>query len=278
VLTHAVWWRNPYVVPLPYAIAATTRRVAHRAGAEYLVKEMKAAAARVLGRVRRAIQRSPLDPPTIGRVDSGCALLTLGGTSYGAWTLCTTLLNADSAVYSFGVGEDISFDLALIERFGCVVHAFDPTPRSVVWVESQTLPSLFRMHAVGLAGRDGKAEFYPPENPDHISHSLASRAGRTREPVYVPVKRLSTLMRELGHHNIDLVKMDIEGAEYEALADMLASGIRPRQILVEFHHRFPEIGPAKTEATVKALRRADYRLVHASDQGMECSFVRSEPR
>jgi len=36
---------------------------------------------------------------------------------------------ATAVVYSLGIGEDISFDLALIEKYGARVHAFDPTPK-----------------------------------------------------------------------------------------------------------------------------------------------------
>jgi hypothetical protein len=42
------------------------------------------------------------------------------------------------------------------------------------------------------------------------------------------------------------MKMDIEGAEYEVLDGLLSSPIKPTQLLVEFHHRFPGIGLEKT--------------------------------
>ncbi|HEX7718479.1 MAG TPA: hypothetical protein VF389_01635, partial [Woeseiaceae bacterium] len=46
----------------------------------------------------------------------------------GGWWFHPDTLHIDSIVYSFGIGEDVEFDLFLIERFGLVVHAFDPTP------------------------------------------------------------------------------------------------------------------------------------------------------
>src|SRR5262245_45261334 len=61
------------------------------------------------------------------------------GSEYGGWCICPDSLGPQSVVYSVGVGEDISFDLALIERFGLQVHAFDPTPKSVRWVKQQSL-------------------------------------------------------------------------------------------------------------------------------------------
>lgn len=52
------------------------------------------------------------------------------GTKYGGWIIPVSLINKDSVCYLAGAGEDISFDLALANRFQCTIHIFDPTPRS----------------------------------------------------------------------------------------------------------------------------------------------------
>lgn len=51
------------------------------------------------------------------------------GSDYGGWDVVTTSIDNHSIVYSFGVGEDASFDTALIEKFNLTIHAFDPTPK-----------------------------------------------------------------------------------------------------------------------------------------------------
>ena len=50
-----------------------------------------------------------------------------------------------------------------------------------------------------------------------------------------------------GHDSIDLLKIDIEGFEYEVLEDCLEDRIPIKQICVEFHDFFPEISKAKTK-------------------------------
>jgi len=65
-------------------------------------------------------------------------------------------------------------------------------------------------------------------------------------------------MRELGHVSIDLLKMDIEGAEYDVLADMISQRIPVKQLLVEFHHRWPQIGVGRTKQAIQALNAAGY--------------------
>jgi FkbM family methyltransferase len=195
------------------------------------------------------------------------------GSDYGGWEVAVDGLDHRSIVYSFGIGEDVTFDLALIERFGLTVHAFDPTPRSLRWTREQRLPASLVVHDYGIAARDGAYGFFPPANPDHVSHTILGGASTGGNAIMVPMKRLDTIMRELGHDRVDLLKLDIEGAEYEVIEALELSATRPRQILVEFHHRFPGAGIAKTKAALSALRRTGYRLFAASRSGEEYGFV-----
>src|SRR5258708_325938 len=65
-------------------------------------------------------------------VDLDCQRSFLGN-EHAQWCICPAGLSPESVVYSFGVGQDISFDRELIGCFGVRVHAFDPTPRSIAW-------------------------------------------------------------------------------------------------------------------------------------------------
>jgi len=195
------------------------------------------------------------------------------GSSYGGWTVCPEGLGRGDVVYSFGIGKDITFDLEMIRRFGVTVHAFDPTPESLEWLRGQELPGEFVLHEFGLAAHDGTALFHPPENPDHVSHSMVHRGRPRAPPLEVPVRRLGTLMGLLGHTRIDLLKMDIEGAEYAALEDILRSGIHASQLLVEFHDRFPGIGIERTRGSIEALNASGYKIFSISSSGEEFSFI-----
>ncbi|RWO92684.1 FkbM family methyltransferase [Mesorhizobium sp.] len=195
------------------------------------------------------------------------------GSDYGGWDVVGQILSRGSIVYSFGVGEDASFDVALIQRFGMDVHAFDPTPRAVDWVRGQTLPLQFKLYEYGLADFDGKMLFSPPENPEHVSHSVLERSLGDAQAISLPVKRLTTIMRELGHSRIDLLKMDIEGAEYSVVEDLGRSEIRPKQLLVEFHHRFPTVGAQKSRDAITKLKSLGYGLFSVSSSGEEYGFL-----
>jgi FkbM family methyltransferase len=198
------------------------------------------------------------------------------GTEYGGWSVYPGGFGPDSVVYSAGIGTDISFDLALIERYGVTVHAFDPTPASIVWLEAQQLPARFKWRQVGLAAYDGQASFFPPDNPAFVSHTMLPRAKRGGTAIQVEVRRLSTLMRDLGHDRLDVLKMDIEGAEYGVVDNILASGVDIGQLLIEFHHRFADVGIERTRQTVTKLNAAGYRIFCRSDTGEEYGFIRRD--
>lgn len=196
------------------------------------------------------------------------------GKGLNAWTITPNQLNKNSVVYSFGIGKDISFDLAIIKNFNCTVHAFDPTPKSIEWVKQQHLPNNFFVHAVGLAAYNGKATFFPPENDSHISASIIKKSENKKGAYEVEVRSLGDLMHKHKHDHIDLLKMDIEGAEYDVIDNIIEQKINIKQLLIEFHHRFDGIGILKTIASVNKLRKAGYGLFHVSDIGEEFSFIR----
>ncbi len=201
--------------------------------------------------------------------------LTLGA-DHADWTIHRPPLRPESVIYSMGVGEDISFDLEMIRRCGATVHAFDPTPRSIAWVKRQALPAEFVFHPFGVGEVDGTCSFSPPRDPQHVSHSLVHR-DTTRPAIDVPIYRLATIARMLGHPHIDLLKMDIEGSEYGVIDDLVSSQISVGQLLVEFHHRWPEVGLNRTRQAIRQLNDAGYKIFHVSASGDEYSFLKVDP-
>ena len=197
------------------------------------------------------------------------------GNNYGGFFACPDLLNSNSVVYSFGIGEDASFDEAVVRRHGCEVHAFDPTPRSIEWVKRQKLPSKIHFAGIGISDTSGLVDFYLPKNPEYVSGSMVAQANvNVTEKVTVPMKSFADIAHELGHARIDLVKMDIEGAEYDVIPDLVGAGIPITQILIEFHGRFVEDGTRKTQEAIMALRRGGFEIFAVSKTYQEVSFIR----
>ncbi len=180
------------------------------------------------------------------------------GTPYGGWIIPPNRLHSDAICYLIGAGEDISFDLALIEKFNCPAHIFDPTPRSIEHVlgvkqnisegkpsACSTSPDGFYplyppaladkivLHPVGIWNEDTNLRFFAPPNEAYVSHSLVNLQQSDRF-IEVPVERLKTAMTRAGHPHIDLLKMDIEGAEYQVIESIIADKIDIDILCIEF--------------------------------------------
>lgn len=200
--------------------------------------------------------------------------LTRIGSDYGGYFLDSSILPQDSVIYSAGIGLDISVDLALIRQYCCTVHAFDPTPQVQTWLAAQDLPSEFRFHPVGIADFDGVADFFLPPRPDFLSHSMVASRQYSADSIRVPVKKLSSVMKELGHKRIDVLKMDIEGAEYAVMLDLIRDRIEVGQILVEFHHRLSSIGVKSTRRMLHEFGHYGMDLCHVSPRADVFTLIR----
>lgn len=179
------------------------------------------------------------------------------GTQYGGWYVPVDLLNSTSICYCVGAGEDVSFDLELINNFGCQVFTFDPTIRAREHIEniqinvrsqnsrtvkygvsdyyrcdSDTLANL-HFYPYGLWRESGMVRFYAPKNSSHVSHSIVNLQN-TSDYFEAECRSMEGIMKAMGHKDVTLLKLDVEGAEYEILDSLVAAGIYPRIICVEF--------------------------------------------
>lgn len=199
------------------------------------------------------------------------------GTEYGGFYVNPDLINESSIIYSFGIGEDVSFDRGLIDEYHCMVFGFDPTPKSINWCEQQILPEKFNLLKYGLANTTGRMTFNLPKNKNHVSGSVICHNNvSSMERIDVDMKCFKDIVMELGHDKIDIVKMDIEGSEYDVLESIIMSGVDINQIVVEFHERFFKNGREKTIKALEFLKKNNFLLFAVSDSYEELSFVKKE--
>ena len=157
--------------------------------------------------------------------------LTRIGSAYGGWWIPTNIFPGRFVAYCVGVGTDASFDFGIAEKFDCKVLSLDPSPQSVQWIATVDLPDNCEFHPVGLWNDDVVLTFFY----DRRHAQLSSRdIDGTGEVIELPVKRISTLMREFGDDRIDLLKIDIEGSWREVLEEIIEMPILPTVLMVEF--------------------------------------------
>jgi FkbM family methyltransferase len=200
------------------------------------------------------------------------------GSRYGRWAVNTSILSPTTTMLSFGIGQDITFEQALMRQFGCSVIGFDPTPASVAYIEGLGQTPGLRLHAMALADRDGTLEFLlPPEDAaDQVSAS-ASASYEGSSSITVRCLTLRSALLLSGSIRADIIKMDIEGAEYgvldQALDDGLFAGVS--QLMVEFHHFLPGLKARQTRQIIARLLGSGFRIGWVGRTNHEYLFLRT---
>ena len=200
---------------------------------------------------------------------------------FSDWAIVPSLLNRESPiVYSFGIGDSIEFERLLIDRFHAQVHAFDPTPSVYDWLREAKVPEAFHFYPWAISSRDETLTLYPRRRRNagetHQMYTCVPQAGIDNDSLSVPSKRLGTILTLLGHERLDILKMDIEGAEYDVLSDLIENQVRPDQILVEFHHRFDGIEKKETSESISRLTELGYMIAFVSETGREVTLVNQQ--
>jgi len=232
--------------------------------------------------------------------------LIIYGTNYGGFYLPKKLdrfLSSESIVYSFGAGEDLSFDCLISGKLNCDVHIFDPTPRAIqhykyvlevleskneseynphfgggeqnywsIILKSECHGEKLKFFEYGINKENGIVKFYKPTNIDFVSCSI-SPLNRSEDYFLVQVKSLSTIMKENNHTKIDLLKLDIENTECDILEQMIETNIFPKILCIDFDlaRTGPE-GLVKVNYIIEKLKKNNYHLVH--NNNFDMSFIR----
>jgi len=209
----------------------------------------------------------------------------------------------EAVAYGFGVGSDISYDIALASAYPKLrVRLFDPTPGAVTHVHSvfKTIETgipwnhasaywngiatagvrrgQFSLHPWALGSTNGEMKFRAKRDAatgklvdSYFSTNSSSSADTHMDfaEVAAPMKTLGSIMRTLEDEVIDILKIDIEGAEVDAVPEMLAMWKTwprhrwPRVLMIDMdslrpnHPRYNETGAF---TVVHLLQAAGYRV------------------
>jgi FkbM family methyltransferase len=158
------------------------------------------------------------------------------GTTYGGWIVPAEAVEPSWVCYSVGIGGDISFDLELIRRFSATVRSFDPVAGYVHDAITQASGEAgFSAHQAAIATADGPIRMQVTHDPQSRSVSSAGLYD-SHEFVEVPGRTLASLMEELGDDRIDLLKLDVEGSEYELLPTLDLPALGVKVFATQLHH------------------------------------------
>jgi len=224
------------------------------------------------------------------------------GTQYGGWYIPkNNLLNENSIVYSAGVGEDISFDIKLSSIYNPYIFLIDPTKKALnhfnecneyyknlnyifnsniqpdyYTVIQNEKPNFNKINYlnIGLWDKKDTIKFYKQNNENYVSQSLIENMFSNNYDI-VEVNSIKNIMEENNHTHIDLLKMDIEGAEVVVVEQMLNDKIYPTILCIECDLHLKGKDPNNTTNTMinrlfnigyKLLKNDNYNLTFIYDK------------
>ncbi|MCY2952687.1 MAG: FkbM family methyltransferase [Planctomycetota bacterium] len=173
-------------------------------------------------------------------------------------------LSDQSVMLDFGLGFDADFSQAMIGRYGLRSFGFEPTQRHHAGLQEvvRRMNNRLVIHPWAIGGKTGTALFH--ESQQNVSGSmLADHWNIQRDTVKSYEVRVATITESLEvapGARADLVKMDIEGSEYEAI-DGTPSEILQRvdQWVIEFHHDYCQSASfSKTRRTIRLFKEAGF--------------------
>lgn len=141
-------------------------------------------------------------------------------------------LDRDSVVLDVG-GYHGDFAQQIHDRFGCRVFVFEPVPQFFELC-AQRFASCPRVRCFNYGLSASAGRFAITEEAD--GSSLAKRSAKVPRQ-WVEVRRYADVVQALGLDRIDLLKLNIEGGEYDVLTHLLDTGLirRVRYLQVQFH-------------------------------------------
>lgn len=169
---------------------------------------------------------------------------------------------AQPVCFSFGVGFDYTFEKELVEKYGAVVYAFDPTPEVIEYMKKSDIPAKLHYFPFGLSDKDGEKEFHcPGSDRAYTDYSEYFAAWTSEKTIKVEMYRLKTLMDRYGYDHLDILKMDVEGSEFLALPEILESGVKFDQLCLETHARMFPDSVDKIRGIKKLLNTNGYLMI-----------------
>lgn len=128
-------------------------------------------------------------------------------------------------------------------RYGCKIHVFEPVEDFIRALEDRfSANPHIQIHPYGLSAMDKEVEFSAMAESSTILKTKQAYEWQNKETIIANLRSFSRTAAELQTREIDLIKINIEGGEYELLEEILANGwvYKISNLQIQFHDFFPD--------------------------------------
>ncbi|MBT2557457.1 FkbM family methyltransferase [Hymenobacter sp. ISL-91] len=167
-----------------------------------------------------------------------------------------------SAPRILDAGANIGMAVLYFKRLFPTAHivAFEPNPEAFRLLARNVAANQLHnvvLHNAALAATAGELPFYYGSDGASLTGSLHPHAGGLRT-VQVPACQLSEVLADTAA--FDLLKLDVEGAEADILADLAQTGLLGhfRQYLIEYHYPIGTPESTRLTTTLQAFEQQGF--------------------
>jgi FkbM family methyltransferase len=169
-------------------------------------------------------------------------------------------LNENSVVFDLG-GYEGQFASDIYAKYGCTVYVFEPVPQYADFIRKRFSQNpKIKVFTFGLGS---KTEEMMIKVSEESSSLYLDGAGTS-----VRIEDLTAFVHKEGIKTIDLMKLNIEGGEYDVVPYLVATGYikHVRAIQIQFH-KFVKDAKARMDAI-----REDLKKTHVCDYCYEFTW------
>jgi FkbM family methyltransferase len=132
-------------------------------------------------------------------------------------------LDGESVIFDVG-GFDGDWSARVFEKYQAHIYCFEVAPAhsTAIAARFRSNPKL-RCFEYGLSGENATLTLSPGGPGSTLYAHCGDAPGHQGDEVQVPVRDIVEVMDELGVRQIDFMKLNIEGGEYDLLERMIAA-------------------------------------------------------
>tara|TARA_R100000005_G_C4914199_1_gene150479 strand:- start:169 stop:759 length:591 start_codon:yes stop_codon:yes gene_type:complete len=188
--------------------------------------------------------------------------LVKAGNDYGGYYIDLDSVKTNDTILDLGVGKDYSFSEFINLHKDVKVVAVDPTAKALKYNESKKLDYITFINKAVYTSNDENIVLYKNNNPNHVSDSIDPDMKSVGLETYT-VKTIS-LKGLIERHKPSLIKLDIEGAEYNVYQDCL--GVK--QVCLETHDYKTNRTNERDIVLVNFFKNNGYNVIYSNNKNI----------
>lgn len=171
-----------------------------------------------------------------------------------------------SVVADVGCGHEAEFSRYMVLKYGLKAYGVDPTRKHAPALGEMVkeLDGKFIHLPLAVSAANGSLTFH--ESKENESGSILQKHINVQQDTVssyeVETVTPRELVRRMGVEQVEFIKLDLEGAEFDLLSSVSADDLAPfQQIFIEFHDHCTEYTRKDARRIVKRIKGMGYRAI-----------------